>query len=429
MITVLIIAALVFLTSAAILTAADSAFYALSRQAAEKLRVEASSTALERILADTDSHAQSIRFWRIWFETASAVAIALVYSLLIENLWLVGLLATITMAAVGFVLVSVSPRRYGQANAAKVVRFTAPLVRVLRLILGPLTNWLASIGKALSPSAANHEAGYLDKDRLRDIVDRASEGADLEEESAELISSVMDLEETNVRAVMVPRTEMVYFDSDTTIHRALDLFMASGFSRIPLAGEDADDLQGVIYLKDVIREVHGLQRANALIELARPVRFVPESKNAAELLQELQQESIHLAIVVDEYGGTAGLVTLEDLIEEIVGEIDDEFDRSRVELVENPDGTVTVQASASIDDLADHFDLDIEEEDVDTVGGLLSKTLESVPVLGSVAETQGLRLEVVSLAGRRNRIGKIHVERLKTSASDDSEIAEESTHG
>ena len=429
MITVLIIAALVFLTSAAILTAADSAFYALSRQAAEKLRVEASSTALERILADTDSHAQSIRFWRIWFETASAVAIALVYSLLIENLWLVGLLATITMAAVGFVLVSVSPRRYGQANAAKVVRFTAPLVRVLRLILGPLTNWLASIGKALSPSAANHEAGYLDKDRLRDIVDRASEGADLEEESAELISSVMDLEETNVRAVMVPRTEMVYFDSDTTIHRALDLFIASGFSRIPLAGEDADDLQGVIYLKDVIREVHGLQRANALIELARPVRFVPESKNAAELLQELQQESIHLAIVVDEYGGTAGLVTLEDLIEEIVGEIDDEFDRSRVELVENPDGTVTVQASASIDDLADHFDLDIEEEDVDTVGGLLSKTLESVPVLGSVAETQGLRLEVVSLAGRRNRIGKIHVERLETSASDDSEIAEESTHG
>ncbi|MCW4464846.1 hemolysin family protein [Glutamicibacter sp. MNS18] len=429
MITVLVIAALVFMASAAVLTAADSAFYALSRHAAEKLRVEARSKALGKILEDTGTHAQSIRFWRIWFETASAVAIALVYSLLLENIWLTGLFATITMAGLGFVLVSVSPRRYGQANAATVVRFTAPLVRTLRLLLGPVTNWLASIGTALSPSAANHQSGYLDKDRLRDIVDRASEGTDLEEESAELISSVMDLEETNVRAVMVPRTEMVYFDSDTTIHRALDLFMASGFSRIPLAGEDSDDLQGVIYLKDLIREVHGLQQASNLSELARPIRFVPESKNAAELLQELQQEAIHLAIVVDEYGGTAGLVTLEDLIEEIVGEIDDEYDRTRVDLIENEDGSVVVQAVASIDDLADHFDIEIEEEDVDTVGGLLSKTLESVPVLGSTAETHGLRLEVVSLAGRRNRIGKIHVERLTQSASDDKETTEEPTHG
>lgn len=427
--TVLVIAALVFLASAAILTAADSAFYALSRHAAEKLRAESDSRALARILADTESHAQSIRFWRIWFETASAVAIALVFSRFIENIWLTGLLATITMAALGFVLVSVSPRRYGRANAQQVVRATAPLVRFLRVLLGPVTNWLASIGKALSPSAANHEAGYLDKDRLRDIVDRASEGADLEEESAELISSVIDLEETSVRSVMVPRTDMVYFDADTSIHRALDLFMASGYSRIPLAGEDADDIRGIIYLKDVIREVHGLQQAATLAELARPVRFVPESKNAAELLQELQQESIHLAIVVDEYGGTAGLITLEDLLEEIVGEIDDEYDRSRQELVENADGTVTALASASIDALADHFDMDIEEEDVDTVGGLLSKALESVPVLGSVAETQGLRLEAISLAGRRNRIGKIHVERLFQGASDQTETTEEPSHG
>lgn len=429
MLTVLIIAAVVFVASAATLTAADAAFYTLSRHAAEKLRTEDSSSALGKILEDTNSHAQSIRFWRIWFETAAAVAIALVYGSWIENIWLTGLFATITMAGIGFVLVSVSPRRYGQANAAKVVRFSAPMVRFLRVLLGPITNWLASIGAALAPAAAGHETGYLDKDRLRDIVDRASEGTELEEESAELISSVMDLEETNIRAVMVPRTEMVYFDADTTIHRALDLFMASGFSRIPLAGEDADDLKGLIYLKDVIREVHGLQQASSLADLARPIRFVPESKNAAELLQELQQEAIHMAIVVDEYGGTAGLITLEDLLEEIVGEIDDEYDRTRVELEENPDGSVTVQAVVSIDDLADHFEIEIEEEDVETVGGLLSKTLESVPVLGSVAKTHGLRLEVVTLAGRRNRIGKIHVERLTQSASDDINISEESTHG
>ncbi|GAA0188354.1 hemolysin family protein [Glutamicibacter creatinolyticus] len=427
--TVLVIAALIFLACAAVLTAADSAFYALSRHTAEKLRNDSNSKALTRILDDSESHAQSIRFWRMWFETASAVAIALVFSRFIHNIWLAGLLATITMAGLGFVLVSVSPRRYGRANAASVVRSTAPLVRLLRVLLGPVTNWLASIGKALAPSGSSHEDTYLDKDRLRDIVDRASEGADLEEESAELISSVMDLEETNVRSVMVPRTDMVYFDADTTIHRALDLFMASGFSRIPLAGEDADDIRGIIYLKDVIREVHGLQRAESLGELARKVRFVPESKNAAELMQELQQESIHLAIVVDEYGGTAGLITLEDLLEEIVGDIDDEYDRSRPDVVENPDGTLTAQAGTSIDDVADFFDMDIEEEDVDTVGGLISKALESVPVLGSVAEIHGLRLEVVSLSGRRNRVGKIHVERLHHGASDQRETIEESPNG
>ncbi|GAA2952135.1 hemolysin family protein [Glutamicibacter bergerei] len=418
---VLLILALVFMASAAILTAADSAFYALSRNAAERLRSESDSKSLSRILDDTESHAQAIRFWRIWFETASAVAVALLAARWIENLWLAGLLATVVMAAIGFVLVSVSPRRYGRSNARNVVRTTAPMVRLLRLLLGPITNWLASIGTAMSPGTGNDEDGYLGKERLRDMVDRASEGEDLDEESAELISSVMDLEETNVRAVMVPRTDMVVLTGEHTINSALELFMASGYSRIPLIGEDTDDIQGIIYLKDVISEIHGLQQAERLEDLARPVRFVPESKNAADLLQELQQEAIHLAVVIDEYGGTAGLVTLEDLIEEIVGEIDDEYDRSRNEIIENPDGSLFAMASVSIDDVADHFDVLIDDEDVDTVGGLLSKVLESVPVLGSTADVHGLRLTVVALAGRRNRIGKIHVERLETDASDHNE--------
>lgn len=423
---VLFILALLFMASAAVLTAADSAFYALSRHAAERLRSESNSKSLSHILDDSASHAQAIRFWRIWFETASAVAVALLVARWIDSIWMAGLLATIVMAAVGFVLVSVSPRRFGRSNARNVVRATAPMVRLLRLLLGPITNWLASIGTAMSPGSGGDEDGYLGKERLRDIVDRASEGEDLDEESAELISSVIDLEETNVRAVMVPRTDMVVLTEEHSINSALDLFMASGYSRIPLIGEDTDDIQGVIYLKDVISEIHGLQQAEKLEDLARPVRFVPESKNAAELLQELQQEAIHLAVVIDEYGGTAGLVTLEDLLEEIVGEIDDEYDRSRTELIENPDGSLFAMASVSIDDVADHFDVSIEEEDVDTVGGLLSKVLESVPVLGSTADVHGLRLTVVALAGRRNRIGKIHVERLATDVSDHNENNEES---
>ncbi|WP_434921922.1 hemolysin family protein [Glutamicibacter sp. PAEs-4] len=423
---VLLVLALVFMAFSAVLTAVDSAFYALSRHAAERLRAESNSKALSAILDEAESHAQAVKFWRIWFETASAVAVALLVSQWIENVWLIGMISTIAMAALGFVLVSVSPRRYGRSNAQTVVQSTATLVRFLRLVLGPITNWLASIAKALSPGGADGE-GYLGKERLRDLVDRASEGEDLDEESAELISSVIDLEETSVRSVMVPRTDMVVLDADHSFHSAMDLFIASGFSRIPLIGEDTDDIQGIIYLKDLIREIHGLQQAQSLADLARKVRFVPESKSAAELMQELQQESIHLAVVIDEYGGTAGLVTLEDLLEEIVGEIDDEYDRSRAELIENPDGSIFAVAAASIDDVADHFGMHIEEEDVDTVAGLLSKALESVPVLGSTADVHGLRLTVVALAGRRNRIGKIHVERLETDASDHIENDEDSS--
>ncbi|PJJ43867.1 CBS domain containing-hemolysin-like protein [Glutamicibacter mysorens] len=423
---VLLVLALVFMAFSAVLTAVDSAFYALSRHAAERLRAESNSKALSAILDEAESHAQAVKFWRIWFETASAVAVALLVSQWIANVWLIGMISTIAMAALGFVLVSVSPRRYGRSNAQTVVQSTATLVRFLRLVLGPVTNWLASIAKALSPGGADGE-GYLGKERLRDLVDRASEGEDLDEESAELISSVIDLEETSVRSVMVPRTDMVVLDADHSFHSAMDLFIASGFSRIPLIGEDTDDIQGIIYLKDLIREIHGLQQAQSLADLARKVRFVPESKSAAELMQELQQESIHLAVVIDEYGGTAGLVTLEDLLEEIVGEIDDEYDRSRAELIENPDGSIFAVAAASIDDVADHFGMHIEEEDVDTVAGLLSKALESVPVLGSTADVHGLRLTVVALAGRRNRIGKIHVERLETDASDHIENDEDSS--
>ena len=423
---ILLILALVFMAFSAVLTAVDSAFYALSRHAAERLRAESNSKSLSAILDEAETHAQAVKFWRIWFETASAVAVALLVSQWIENVWLIGMISTIAMAALGFVLVSVSPRRYGRSNAQKVVQSTAALVRFLRLVLGPITTWLASIAKALSPGGADGE-GYLGKERLRDLVDRASEGEDLDEESAELISSVIDLEETSVRSVMVPRTDMVVLDADHSFHSAMDLFIASGFSRIPLIGADTDDIQGIIYLKDLIREIHGLQQAQSLAELARKVRFVPESKSAAELMQELQQESIHLAVVIDEYGGTAGLVTLEDLLEEIVGEIDDEYDRSRAELIENPDGSIFAVAAASIDDVADHFGMHIEEEDVDTVAGLLSKALESVPVLGSTADVHGLRLTVVALAGRRNRIGKIHVERLETDASDHIENDEDSS--
>lgn len=411
---ILALCALVFILSAALLTAAESAYLYISRQQAEALRNDYASPHLANILADSQSHTHAVRFWRIWFETASAVAVAILYLDRLDNIWLAGLLATATMAAVGFVLVGVSPRRLGRSHADTVVRYTAPLVRFLRVVLGPIPTWLVGIGQALSPHSVAEEEGFLSKERLRDLVDRATEGDELEDEAAEIINSVFDLEDTYVRSVMVPRTEMKTIAKGEGLHAAMDLFLASGCSRVPVIGESADDIFGIVYLKDVAYKLHLSPRSTDRVEdLARKVRYVPESKSVAELLPELQQESTHMAIVIDEYGGTAGLVTLEDLIEEIIGEIDDEYDRQKVEIEDVGDGSFVVRAHTSIDELGELFDIDIDEDEVDSVGGLLGKVLESVPVLGSHATFEGIEMKVLSLSGRRNRIGKILVRKAE----------------
>ncbi|WP_411733847.1 hemolysin family protein [Paeniglutamicibacter sp.] len=412
---ILALCALVFILSAALLTAAESAYLYISRQQAEALRNDYASPHLANILSDAQSHTHAVRFWRIWFETASAVAVAILYLDRLENIWLAGLLATVTMAAVSFVLVGVSPRRLGRSHADTVVRYTAPLVRFLRVVLGPIPTWLVGIGQALSPRSVAEEEGFLSKERLRDLVDRATEGDGLEDEAAEIINSVFDLDDTYVRSVMVPRTEMKTIAKGEGLNAAMDLFLASGCSRVPVIGESADDIFGIVYLKDVAYKLHLSPESTDLVEdLARKVRYVPESKTVAELLPELQQESTHMAIVIDEYGGTAGLVTLEDLIEEIVGEIDDEYDRQKVEIEEVGDGSFVVRAHTSIDELGELFDIDIDEDEVDSVGGLLGKVLESVPVLGSHATIEGIEMKVLSLSGRRNRIGKILVRKAET---------------
>ncbi|MDO5743950.1 MAG: hemolysin family protein [Micrococcaceae bacterium] len=418
---ILALCALAFILCAAMLTAAESAYLYLSRQQAEALRSESTKKHLSNILADTLSHTHAVRFWRIWFETASAVAVALLFYDRLENIWLIGLLATITMAAVSFVLVGVSPRRFGRSHAESFVRHTAPMIRFLRVVLGPIPTWLVGIGKAMSPASVSEEEGFLSKERLRDLVDRATEGDELEDEAADIINSVFDMEDTYVRSVMVPRTEMKTIERGETLNAAMDLFLASGRSRVPIIGEDADDIFGIVYLKDVAYKLYLSPDSTDTVDaLARPARYVPESKSVAELLPELQQESTHMAIVIDEYGGTAGLVTLEDLIEEIVGEIDDEYDRARADIEDLGHGNFVVRAHTSIDELAELFDIEIDEDEVDSVGGLLGKVLESVPVLGSHATFQGIEMKVLSLSGRSNRIGKILVckaeEEFKTGA-------------
>jgi CBS domain containing-hemolysin-like protein len=224
---------------------------------------------------------------------------------------------------------------------------------------------------------------------------------------------------------MVPRTDMVTINHDKTLRQAMSLFIRSGFSRIPVVGEDSDDARGVVYLKDVVRRTYADPDAShaRVDQLMRPLHFVPESKPADDLLKEMQREQSHFAMVVDEYGGTAGLVTIEDILEEIVGEIDDEYDKESPTVEELEDGGFRVPAGMSIDDLADLFDVDIDEEEVDTVGGLLAKAIGRVPIPGSHAPVAGLSLTAEKMAGRRHRIATVLVRRIEPPDEDAEPLA------
>jgi CBS domain containing-hemolysin-like protein len=232
-----------------------------------------------------------------------------------------------------------------------------------------------------------------------------------------MVRSVFELGDTIVREVMVPRPDMVFIEADKTVEQALSLALRSGFSRIPVVGENTDDVQGIAYLKDIVAWQHDHPDAEDGEKLATvmrsPASFVPDSKPVDELLRQMQAQRIHLAIVIDEYGGTAGLVTIEDILEEIVGEIADEYDNelpSVIWLEGDQQGSARVTARLPVAELEELFGIEAGVEDVETVAGLLAHRLGRVPIAGSTATVSGLRLTAETLAGRRNKIGTVLVE-------------------
>lgn len=406
----LIFMAVAFMVLAGLLTAAESAYGYLPRHEAEALLQGKAGKPLRRILQHPVAHMHALRFWRVWFEMATAVTVATLFQMLLDNIWLAGLLATVVMAGIGFVLVGVSPRQIGRKHVTAVVVLTAGMVRVLRVVLGPVPGWLVRLGTAVAPGTQGPDAAFFTEEEFRELLDRASEADMIENTEAELIHSVFELGDTKVRSVMVPRTDMVCIDSGSNLRQAMSLFLRSGYSRVPVIEDSADQIVGILYLKDVAAQMHSDPAAaadNRVEDFARGVRYVPESKAVSELLQELQRESTHVAVVIDEYGGTAGLVTLEDLIEEIVGEIVDEYDSERPEIENLGGGRYRISSRAGIDDLGELFDVDLEDDEVDTVGGLLAKALGRVPIVGSEVVVDGVVLHAERLEGRRNRVSHI----------------------
>ncbi len=410
----LVLAAVLATVLAFLISMAESAVQRMSRVRAEELADEGrpGAKALVRVVGDTAAYLSVLSFLRVIAESTAAVMVTLAAVDLVEGTWQPFLVAIGVMALISFAVVGVSPGTLGRQHATAVALVAAPVALWLRRLLGPFSRLLIALTNAVTPGKGYRDGPFESESELRDLVDVARDNRLIEADERAMIHSVFELGDTLTREVMVPRTDMVAIDADRVNRQAMSLFLRSGFSRIPVIGDDLDDVVGVLYLKDVMRRLNADPEAasHAVTGLMRPPRFVPESKPVDDLLREMQLEQTHLAVVVDEYGGTAGLVTIEDILEEIVGEITDEYDREAPEVEDLGDGRVRVAATMHVDDLAELFEVDLDEDEVDTVGGLIGKTIGKVPILGSSCEVAGLRLTAERMHGRRHRIATVVVE-------------------
>lgn len=423
---VLLVAALIAVVLGFGFAAVDSALSRVGPHTADDLVEEhrRGSAALQKLAADSSAVAMVLTFLRVTVEATAAVLVTLAIREAVGSFWVALLVAITVMAVVSFVLVGVSPRTLGRQHAIPVALGAAPTVLWLHRLLGPIARALVAVGNAVTPGRGYRDGPFDTEEELREYVDLATDSALIEDDERKMIQSVFELDETVVRELMVPRPDMLTIDAGKTLGQAMRLFLRSGFSRVPVADGGADAIDGVLFFKDVAARVF---RHDELLDLPvtdvmRDVAYVPDSKPADDLLREMQLARRHFAIVIDEYGGTAGLVTLEDIIEEVVGEIDDEFDRVSPGPEELHDGTVRVPARMAVDDLADYFDVTIEEDDVDTVGGLLAKLVGRVPIPGATADIVGLRLTAERLAGRRHQIASVLVDRVEDSSAPDRTV-------
>jgi CBS domain containing-hemolysin-like protein len=408
---------------AGFLAGSEAAINSISRIYVEELQEKSSRKAawVRKVLAEPARYLNVILFVR---KAAELTATVLVAEELIKNSSSIPLAITsavLIMLTLSYVVVGVGPRTLGKQRAGNWIIPASIVAVVLSKVLGPITTLLITIGNALTPGKGFKSGPFANEAELRDLVDQAHERGLVEESEHEMIHSVFELGDTLIRELMVPRTEMVWIEGSKNLRQGLSLALRSGFTRIPVIGESIDNIIGIAYVKDLAKRVHEFRDSETqelVADHVRPATFIPETKTASELLKEMQRDQIHLAIVVDEYGGTAGLITIEDIIEEIVGEIADEYDDEfdEIEWIE-PSRKARVSARLHLEDLADYLEIELneeEKEDVDTVGGYLAKTLGRVPIPGSEITLHDWKITAERPVGRRHRIGTVLVERVST---------------
>ena len=365
---------------------------------------------------------------------AAAVLFTVVFTDVIGSTgWALTTAILVTTVAT-YVVAGVGPRTLGRQHAYSLSLFAATPMRIVGTVLGPVATLLVGVGNAVTPGGGFRNGPFASEIELLEIVDMARERGVVADGESRMIQSVVELGGTTAREVMTPRPEMVWIEVDKTVGQASRLAVRSGYSRIPVVGENADDVVGVLYLRDLVARLDDPDgRAAAVSDVMRPAMFVPDAKRIDDLLAEMQREHNHLAVLVDEYGGIAGLVSIEDILEEIVGEIVDEYDTTEVAPVEDlRDGRYRLSARLGLDELAELFDVDFPDEvgeEVETVGGLLALELGRVPLPGAHVTSSGIDLRAEGGHDRRGRIKVVTVvaaragsDRDGATENDDEEI-------
>ena len=310
-----------------------------------------------------------------------------------------------------FTLAEAAPKTWALQHTDRAALMTAPLVELIGRMLRVPARVLIGVANVVLPGKGLKKGPFVTEEEILALAEEAAEAAVIEESERDLIESIIDFGDTVVREIMIPRPDVVSISSDATVRDAVELSIETGRSRFPVYGETSDDVMGMVYAKDAFGAERDGGGDRCVAEVARPVLFVPETKRVAELLTEMQARKTHIAVAVDEYGGNAGLVTLEDLLEELVGEIHDEFDQEEVEVEPVGDDVYLVNAKLNVGDLNERLHLDLPEGTWDSVGGLVFGTLGRVPAPGDVVELDGCRLTVDRVDGRR--VSLVRVERTE----------------
>ncbi|HRV68880.1 MAG TPA: hemolysin family protein [Marmoricola sp.] len=412
-----IVGVIALLCFSALLALAESALVSYSRAHAQELATQGRPGAkrLVALLEDPPKFTGTLTLLRILSETSAYVITALVlveasgFSIT-EAIW-----GTLALAvAVSFVVISVGVRTLGRQHSDSIALGAAGAVGFVSGLLRPITALLILIGNAITPGKGFSEGPFASEAELRELVDIAEASSLIESEERQMIHSVFELGDTMVREVMVPRTDVVFIERHKSLRQAMSLFLRSGFSRVPVVDDGLDDIIGFAYLKDISKRVFdhkGAESSEQVDSLMRPVIHVPDTLPVDDMLREMQRQRRHIAVAVDEYGGTAGILTIEDILEEIVGEITDEFD-DEVGVEHLADGTLRLPSRFPVDDLVDVIGVDIEDEDVDSIGGLMAKHLGRVPLAGARVELSGLSFTAEEATDRRRRITSVLVRKL-----------------
>ncbi|MGI8984427.1 MAG: hemolysin family protein [Acidimicrobiales bacterium] len=411
--TLMLAAVLVLISAAAVLAMAETSLTRTNRIKALTLAEEKrrGASALVRLVEHPERFLNPVLLLVLLCHLVAATLVGVVAERLFGPVG-VGV-ATVVEVVIVFVFAESLPKTFAVQHPDRAALLTAPIVSAIVsfLPIRLLARALIGLTNLIIPGKGLKQGPYISEQELLALADVAVEEDVIEREERQLIHSIIEFGDTVVREVMIPRPDMVAIEARATVNDAMEVVMAAGFSRIPVYEQGIDDIAGLLYAKDLMRAVRDKRGDVEVREMVRTANFVPETKRVAELLPEMQKQKSHMAIVVDEHGGTAGLVTLEDLIEELVGEIVDEYDVEEPPIEPLPGGDVRVNARMPIDELNDLLEAEFPEGDYDTVGGLVYFLLGHVPAEGETVDYGVRRLRAERVQGRR--IGRVRISRLE----------------